>query len=131
MKAPMNVAVKSNIAILNILGARNSVTVGMTIYNTDKKVLSPLYRKMSDSCSKVGGGKRQVVFIRNGEKHKRTVHVDKQGKSYVVYKDKKVPVNKLKIISDVYQHTEAFWGFTTYDNKNHQMRQMYKRKVIV
>jgi hypothetical protein len=79
----------------------------------------------------MGGGKRQVIFIRNGEKHKRTVHVDKQGKSYVVYKDKKIPLNKLKIISDVFQHAETFMSFSTYDNKNNQMRQVYRRQVII
>lgn len=78
-----------------------------------------------------GGGKRQVIFKRNGKEHKRYVHVDKKGQSYVVYNDKKVLLKNLKIVGDMYMHSESIVSSTSYDSLHNRVNQIYKRRILI
>lgn len=49
----------------------------------------------------------EVIFIKNHKQHKRIVYTDKNGKKYVNFDNKKVFLNKLKIVGQFVSHMQT------------------------
>ncbi len=52
-----------------------------------------------DELDMGGGGRKQILFIKNNKTHQRFVKKNKKGNEYIKFDNKNIPLNKLKIIA--------------------------------